>query len=160
MSGKGSTGVIAGLDSIYLKSVPIEPSWILSGEPRARSGAHSVSSDAGASTTVWDCSAGAFNWHFGWDETVLILEGSVEVTSPEGKTTQLSVGDVAYFAAGTTWKWEISTYVRKLAFCRRPASRPERLMAAARRQLTDRWTAIRVAGGLIAAALALMYVFE
>ena len=116
-------GTIASLDSLQWQPSPIEPSWILAGQPQARSAPHSGSADGGSSTNTWDCTAGAFRWTFFWDETVLILEGSVRVTSPGGQTSVLKTGDVAHFPAGTTWRWEVDEYVRKLAFHHRPAPR-------------------------------------
>jgi uncharacterized cupin superfamily protein len=111
--------IVSGLDSLELVDAPIEPSWVLSGNPVARAGIHSRSNDDSASTSVWECTAGSFRWHFGWEETVLILEGSVRVTAEDGTVQVLKAGDIGYFAGGTWATWEIDTYVRKLAFCRR-----------------------------------------
>lgn len=155
-----AAGVFAKAESIFLTPAPIERSWILSGEPQARAGGHSGSADGGASTSVWDCTAGTFKWDYGWDETVFIFEGGVKVTSPDGKTTELKAGDVGYFPAGTTWKWEVDTYVRKLAFCRRPASKPDRLIRAVRQKMREHRTAIRMAIGVAAAATAAVYALE
>ncbi len=79
----------------------------------------------------WDCTAGRFRWHFGWEETVVILEGEVSVTDAANVTTTLRPGDVAYFPANSWFVWEVPTYVRKIAFCRRPVGRPARLLARA-----------------------------
>lgn len=111
--------IVSGLDALDLVDAPIEPSWVLSGNPVARAGIHSRSNDDSASTSVWECTAGSFRWHFGWEETVLILEGSVRVTTEDGTVQVLRKGDIGYFAGGTWATWEIDDYVRKLAFCRR-----------------------------------------
>ncbi|WP_237154675.1 cupin domain-containing protein [Oryzibacter oryziterrae] len=111
--------VAAALEEFEFFDAPIDPDWILSGTPKARAALHSRSVDDAASTTMWDCTAGRFRWHFGWEETVFILEGQVHVTAEDGTKRTLVAGDVAYFAAGTWAVWEIDTYVRKLAFCRR-----------------------------------------
>ena len=116
--------VTAGLDEVVLSDAPINPDWILSGNPRARSGLHSAADDHSASTHVWECTAGAFRWHFGWEETVLILSGSVRVTAEDGSVKTLSAGDVGYFAGGTWATWEIDDHIRKLAFCRRVMPSP------------------------------------
>jgi uncharacterized cupin superfamily protein len=110
---------VSGLDALELVDAPIEPSWILAGNPVARSAVHSRSDDDSATTSVWECTAGSFRWHFGWEETVLILEGSVRVTGEDGSVQVLKAGDIGYFAGGTWATWEIDDYVRKLAFCRR-----------------------------------------
>lgn len=129
-SGKQSV-VAARPEDVPLESRPIEPSWILSGDPQARAGSHSKNVDGWAETMHWDCTAGRFRWHFGWEETVVILEGEVRVTDAANQTSTLRPGDVAYFPAGSWFTWEIPHYVRKIAFCRRPVTRPMRLLARA-----------------------------
>lgn len=105
-------------DAVELIDAPINPGWIVSGEPKARAGKHSTATDGRALTQVWDCTAGSFNWTFYEEETVYILEGSVRVTTEDGKTEVLSPGDMAYFAPRSRALWEIDDYVRKIAFCR------------------------------------------
>lgn len=109
----------ASISSMKLEPSPIEPSWIISGRPEARAVVQSRSADDFSSTTIWECTEGAFRWHFAWDETVHILSGSVRVTDETGKVTTIKAGDVAYFAAGSWATWEIDDHVRKIAFCRR-----------------------------------------
>jgi uncharacterized cupin superfamily protein len=116
-------------EDVELIDNPVNPDWILSGTPHARSGQHSLSIDGRASTNIWDCTAGSFWWTFGDDETVVIVEGSVRVTTEEGETRLLSQGDIAYFAGGTRALWEIETYVRKIAFCRQVMT-PTRMLRA------------------------------
>jgi uncharacterized protein len=111
--------VAAALTDLEMEPSPIEPSWIIAGTPVARSSIHSRSTDDQATTVIWDCTAGAFNWHFGWDETVVILEGEVQVTGEDGTMRLLKVGDIAYFPAGSSAIWRIDDYVRKIAFGRR-----------------------------------------
>lgn len=112
--------VADGIARMCMKAAPIDPSWIIEGAPQARLSEHSKSFDGASATAVWDCTAGAFRWYFGWDETVVILEGSVHVTAEDGTERVLSAGDIAYFKAGTWATWRIETYVRKVAFVRRP----------------------------------------
>jgi uncharacterized cupin superfamily protein len=107
------------VDEADFRDAPIPQDWILAGQPRARAALHSRSVDETATTTVWDCTSGRFRWHYGWEEAVLILEGQVKVTAEDGAVRILTVGDAAFFAAGTSALWEIDAYVRKLAFCRR-----------------------------------------
>lgn len=133
--------VVGRPEAVELRPLPIDPAWILAGEPRARGGNHSESVDGWASTALWECTAGRFRWHFAWEETVLILEGGVRVTDAEGATTVLRPGDLAYFPAGSWFVWEVDEHVRKIAFCRRPVPRAARAADA----LRERARALRAA---------------
>jgi len=114
-------------EEVVLDDAPINPDWIVSGAPHARAGLHSPSIDGRASTHIWDCTAGSFWWTFGDDETVVILEGEVRVTTEQGESRTLRHGDIAYFAGGTRALWEVEGYVRKIAFCRQVIT-PARLL--------------------------------
>ena len=111
-------------NSLDMQSLPIEPSWVISGNPVARAASHSKAEDDCAATGVWDCTAGEFRWFFGWDETVVILEGEVHVTAEDGTERVLRAGDVGYFKGGTWATWRIETYVKKIAFLRKPFPAP------------------------------------
>jgi uncharacterized cupin superfamily protein len=102
-----------------LKTSPINPAWILEGRPVARNALLSTSEDTTACTILWDCTAGKFNWHYDFDETVHIVDGSVIVSSENTPPKRLVAGDVAFFPVGTKAHWHVETYVRKVAFCRR-----------------------------------------
>ncbi len=110
--------------ALDLQPAPIEPSWVLEGNPQARIAHHSRAEDESGLTGVWDCTAGTFRWFFAWDETVVILEGDVLVKSDDGIERLLRTGDIGYFKGGTWATWKVETYVRKVAFLRRPAPAP------------------------------------
>lgn len=110
--------------ALELEPAPIEPGWVLSGNPEARVAYHSTADDRFANTAVWDCTAGSFRWHFGWDETVVILEGEVRVVADDGTRRVLRPGDAGYFKAGTWATWHVDHYVKKIAFTRRPLPAP------------------------------------
>jgi len=116
--------VAGAAGAMDMKPSPIEPSWITAGAPVARLAEHSRGRDDAAMTALWDCTAGEFRWYFGWDETVMILEGEVHITTEEGIERLLRAGDVAYFAGGTWATWRVDRYVRKVAFCRKPFPKP------------------------------------
>ena len=59
---------------VNLTPRPIEPSWIIEGNPVAQSCVLSQSADGLATTIVWECSEGRFNWNYDFDETILILQ--------------------------------------------------------------------------------------
>jgi uncharacterized cupin superfamily protein len=111
-------------DHLPLKSTPINPDWIVAGNPQARSAEHSRGHDDAAFTAIWDCTAGEFRWFFAWDETVMILEGEVHITAEDGTERMLRAGDVAFFAGGTWASWHVDNYVRKVAFLRKPFPKP------------------------------------
>ena len=117
MASSGSFAA-ASLDSVEMKPAPIDADWVLEGAPQARAAEIFRSADGASTCSAWDCTAGAFRWYFGVDETVHVLEGSVEVTAADGSVRVLAPGDVAFFASGTWAVWRIETYVRKLAYCR------------------------------------------
>lgn len=121
---KAEPVVSAPAHAMDMQPAPINPDWIIAGEPIARMADHSKSADRAAYTALWDCTAGTFRWFFAWDETVHILEGDVHVTAEDGSVHVLHAGDVAYFKAGTWATWRVDTYVRKVAFLRRPFPAP------------------------------------
>lgn len=123
--------VAANVDAIVMKPAPINPDWILEGSPVARVGDIVKSTDRTTNSAVWDCTAGTFNWHFGIDETVHILDGEVEVSAPGFGPRVLRAGDVTLFRAGTTARWHVPVYVRKIAFCRHPLPWPMGVAARA-----------------------------
>jgi uncharacterized protein len=100
-----------------LTPCPIEPSWIIEGNPVAS--LLSKSEDGQAWTLVWQCSKGRFDWYYDVDETILILEGSVVIESDAMPPTRYSSGDVIFFRKGAQAKWHVESKVRKLAFCRK-----------------------------------------
>ncbi|WP_159946111.1 cupin domain-containing protein [Rhizobium sp. 18065] len=116
--------VAASGDQVELNLSPINPDWIIEGAPVARVGQHSTSADEASSTAVWDCTAGEFRWFFSWDETVVIQEGEVHVTGADGASRTLRAGDIAYFRGGTWATWRVDSYVRKIAFLRKPFPEP------------------------------------
>ncbi|MFD1329258.1 cupin domain-containing protein [Mycoplana ramosa] len=138
--------VAASMDELEMVDAPIEPSWIVAGAPHARVALHSRGHDDQSTTAIWDCTAGTFRWYFGWDETVLILEGEVHVTAEDGSERTLRAGDIGYFAGKTWATWRVDTYVRKIAFCRKQFPAP---IATALR-LRDMMRARRTQTGLAA----------
>jgi uncharacterized cupin superfamily protein len=103
---------------VNLTPRPIEPSWIIEGNPVAQWCVLSKSADGLASTMVWQCSEGKFNWYYDFDETILILEGSIVLESDTMPPTRYGAGDVIFFKDGAHARWHVEGHVRKLAFCR------------------------------------------
>jgi uncharacterized protein len=104
--------------NVDLKPSPIEPSWILEGNPQARSHRLSTSACGTATTLIWSCTEGTFNWYYDVDETIMILEGSVLLESDGMPPKRYGVGDVIFFRDGAYAKWHVEGYVKKVAFLR------------------------------------------
>lgn len=109
-------------DEHELTLAPIPSDWILEGNPVARNKCVAGSTDGMASTHVWDCTAGRFNWFYGCDETVYILAGSVSITDGVRKHL-VRAGETFFFPAGSHYEWTVDTYIRKVAFTHAPNSR-------------------------------------
>jgi uncharacterized cupin superfamily protein len=118
------TSIKFGSIKAELQPDPIQPSWVLEGNPIARICMLSSSPDGLSWTCLWDCSAGRFNWFYGFDESVHILEGSVRIQDETGAVHNLSAGDTIFFPLGAHAVWTVDTYVRKIAFCRNPLPGP------------------------------------
>ncbi len=103
-----------------LQPSPINPDWILEGNPIARATTLAIAGDKTLSCAVWECHAGRFKWVYGLDEIVQILEGEVviEEQTPERKIHTLRAGDTAFFPDGLTTYWTVTKYVKKFAIHR------------------------------------------
>ena len=105
--------------TVDLTARPIERSWIIEGKPDATACTLSQSADRLAWTVVWHCTEGKFNWHYDFDETLLILDGSIVLESDGMPPTRYGPGDVIFFKDGAHAKWHVEGHVKKLAFCRK-----------------------------------------
>jgi len=104
--------------NVDLKPSPIEPSWILEGNPQACSHRLSTSACGTATTLIWSCTEGKFNWYYDVDETIMILEGSMVLESDGMPSKRYGVGDAVFFREGAHVKWHVEDYVKKVCFCR------------------------------------------
>jgi uncharacterized protein len=107
-----------GSAAVSLNAAPIHADWILEGRPVARNKVLSTSVDGTASTLIWDCTAGRFNWFYSIDETVYVLEGDVRLKDSAGNSRLVVAGETIFFPAGSSAEWTVDRYVRKVAFCR------------------------------------------
>jgi uncharacterized cupin superfamily protein len=105
---------------VALNPSPIYPSWIIEGNPIARNKVLSSSVDGTASTLIWDCTAGRFNWFYDVDETIYVIEGGVVIRDEAGLQRRYNAGDSIFFPAGARAEWHVEKYIRKIAFCRTP----------------------------------------
>jgi len=116
-----------GVGQVNLNPAPIRPDWVLEGNPITRNQVLSSSADGTASTLIWDCTAGRFNWFYDIDETIYVIQGGVVVKDFGGLPRRLQAGDTIFFPAGARAEWHVEHYIRKIAFCRAPLPRPVRV---------------------------------
>ena len=62
---------------------------------------------------IWEKEVSRFDWHYDSDETCYLLEGQVEVTTPDGQSVRFGAGDLVHFPAGLSCTWDISVPVKK-----------------------------------------------
>jgi uncharacterized cupin superfamily protein len=98
-----------------LQPAPINATWIKSGNPTTRSRRVVLVDDADFSGTIWETTAARFEWHYGPDELVWIVEGEVEITSASGRTFTARAGDAFFVPGGQVLQWNVPVYVKKLA---------------------------------------------
>ena len=61
---------------------------------------------------IWSCEISEFDWEYSDQETCLLLEGEVEVSS-EFETVRFSAGDYVIFPKGLRCRWKVAKPVRK-----------------------------------------------
>ena len=62
---------------------------------------------------IWKKEESSFNWHYDSEETCYLLEGEVEVTTPDGRSVRFGAGDLVHFPNGLSCTWDISKAVKK-----------------------------------------------
>jgi uncharacterized cupin superfamily protein len=102
-----------------MQPCPIETSWILEGSPVARISVLFRAHDGTATTVVWDCTPGRFNWFYSMDETVYLLEGSLTLKDGNGSRL-VKAGESVFFPKGSSAEWTVHSPVKKVAFLRAP----------------------------------------
>ena len=61
---------------------------------------------------IWTCDVSEFDWEYSEQESCLLLEGEVEVSS-NFETVKLCVGDYVVFPKGLKCRWKVTKPVRK-----------------------------------------------
>lgn len=103
-----------------LRPIQVPPDWIKSGKPVFLHNQYAHSTDGNYATGIWSCEGPAtFEWQFGSDETVHVLDGGVEIDYL-GQRFVLKPGDTAFFQAGTRAVWHVPRYMRKSFTLHRP----------------------------------------
>ena len=92
---------------------PINPDWITSGSPTCAKLDFARSYDRNARSGFWRCDGPAsFEWHYGVDESIYILDGRAEIEYL-GNQIVLEAGDSFRFAYGTSAHWKVDGFVHK-----------------------------------------------
>ena len=98
----------------------VDPTWVRSGAPNFRGTAISQSPDGKTSAGLWACDGpSTFEWSFGSDDTVHLLEGKIEVDY-RGRHFTLNPGDTATFHYGTSAVWHVPKYAKKVLGVQEP----------------------------------------
>jgi len=116
--------VIAPTADADLQATSAVPNGILNGRPHTRSKELARSHDRTSHVVVWDCTAGRFIWHYSRDEAFVVLDGEAFITDEKGEERRIGTGDVVFFPAGTSSRWYVPEYIRKVAFLRHSMPRP------------------------------------
>ena len=61
---------------------------------------------------IWACGVSEFDWEYSEQESCLLLEGEVEVSS-DFETVKFSAGDYVVFPRGLKCRWKVTKAVRK-----------------------------------------------
>ncbi len=87
---------------VSLSPSPIYSKWVLEGNPIARNKLLSESADGTASSYIWDCTAGRFNWFYEVEETIYVIEGGVVLKDASGVARRLRAGDSIFLSGWRT----------------------------------------------------------
>jgi uncharacterized cupin superfamily protein len=117
MSATDTTDAPAGIGidarAATMTAWPIPSGQITEGRPDAEGLVFSRSSDRRTLRGVWRCGAGSFTWHFGWDETLVVIEGDATVELDTGERVELRPGVTAFFGRGHDSTWTIREPILK-----------------------------------------------
>ena len=103
---------------------PLPPNQVLEGKPETRSKELIRSNDKTFYIMIWDCTAGRFNWNYNKDEALVVLIGEAFITYDGAEERRIGPGDTVFFAAGTSARWRVPKYIRKVAFLRHTMPKP------------------------------------
>lgn len=65
--------------------------------------------------SIWEKEVSRFDWYYDNTEECLLIEGEVEITTPEG-IFRIEAGDFVIFKEGLKCNWNIKQPVRKYFF--------------------------------------------
>ncbi len=62
---------------------------------------------------IWTKEPSRFDWHYDETEQCLILEGDVDVETPDGDKVHIATGDFVTFPKGLSCTWNVNKAVKK-----------------------------------------------
>lgn len=98
------------------QGIPIQPEWILQGNPGGKGQLMMQSHDRKQTAGIWECDAGKFEYHYHWHETLRILEGEATMEDDDGVAHLLRPGDYAHFPMGVKSIWTVPERLKLLFF--------------------------------------------
>ncbi len=116
--------VIATTSKTDLGPAPVSTDCVHNGKPDMRSKEVARSHDHTSHVMIWDCTRGRFTWNYEKDETFVVLSGEAFITNEKDEERRISPGDIVFFPAGTSSRWHVPSYIKKVAFLRHTMPRP------------------------------------
>jgi len=102
-----------------MPEMPVAPEEELEGKADARCLFTAQSADQQAIAGFWSCQPGRYEFYFGYDEFVYLVEGEVTVIQGERSIT-MRPGDTAHFPQGCTTIWQVTQKMTKYFVAREP----------------------------------------
>lgn len=109
---------------VELETETFPAGWIVAGSPQARCKKVVRSGDRTSHVVVWECSPGSFKWHYGMDETIVVISGEAFMINERGEERRFGPGDMGFFPAGTSCTWRITEHLRKVGVLKENVGRP------------------------------------
>ncbi len=104
-------------------SAPIDPTWILEGDPQASSIILSETADRSVLTVQWKCTPGKFNWHYDYDEPLYVLSGEAVIRDLSNQREyRLTAGSSMLFPRYSSAQWTVTRTITKIAVVHSPLS--------------------------------------
>jgi len=105
-----------------MPEMSVAPEEILEGIGDARGVFTAESADEECSAGFWSCEPGRYEFYFGYDEFIYLVEGELTVIEchPGGRTFAMKPGDTAHFPQGITTVWHITKKMTKYFVARAP----------------------------------------
>jgi len=111
-------------EMVDLEPEPFPPGWAVGGSPQARCKKVVRSHDRTSHVVVWDCTPGSFKWHYGMDETIVVISGEGFMINDKGEERRFGPGDMGFFPAGSSCTWRITQHLRKVGVLKENVGRP------------------------------------